>query len=152
MMKKLSISMALLVLALVMVVVHGKRIVRSMKEEILLGEGRRLDTTDFYVNRRLDQSVSNNNNLNLRSGSRNTQEAASGDQHRVQSLPGLSEKDGASLVQYAGFVKVDEKRNGNLFYWLFEKPIESEKVRRIVSDQKLFTVEIMHGLSHISIS
>ena len=42
--------------------------------------------------------------------------------HRITSLPGLPST--VNLVQYAGHLKVDEQHNGNLFYWLFERPVD----------------------------
>lgn len=40
--------------------------------------------------------------------------------HKVFNLPGLSEKDAASIVQYAGHLVLKDPKAGALFYWLFE--------------------------------
>ena len=40
--------------------------------------------------------------------------------HKVDKLPGLTVD--SKLVHYAGHITVDESKNGNLFYWLFEAP------------------------------
>ncbi len=47
---------------------------------------------------------------------------ASAEEHRVTSLPGLSEQTAADMSHYAGLLQVDPVRDGNLFYWLIEKP------------------------------
>ena len=47
------------------------------------------------------------------------QQATNPEDHRVTSLPGLSES--ANLVHYAGHLTVDATKNSALFYWLFER-------------------------------
>jgi hypothetical protein len=47
---------------------------------------------------------------------------ASAEEHRVTSLPGLPEATAAEMSHYAGMLQVDPVRDGNLFYWLIEKP------------------------------
>jgi len=52
-----------------------------------------------------------------------TIKATSPEDHRITSLPGLSPS--TKLVQFAGHLLVDEAKGGNLFYWLFEKPVDA---------------------------
>jgi len=42
--------------------------------------------------------------------------------HKVRDLPGLPAGESSALSHYAGTLQVDPARDGNLFYWLVEKP------------------------------
>ena len=50
--------------------------------------------------------------------------------HKVSKLPGLP--NSLSITQYAGHINVDEAKNGNLFYWLFESPQNSKDLPLLV--------------------
>ena len=44
---------------------------------------------------------------------------------RVVDLPGLNASEFTS-PHYAGFIEVDAAHHGNIFYWLFHHPTESD--------------------------
>lgn len=48
--------------------------------------------------------------------------------HLIQALPGLSD----SMKHYAGHITVDESKNSNIFYWLFEAPNDADKLPLLV--------------------
>ncbi len=50
--------------------------------------------------------------------------------HKIDKLPGMPSN--VVLTQYAGHINVDETKNGNLFYWLFESPQNSKDLPLLV--------------------
>lgn len=62
--------------------------------------------------------------------SRRILKASDPNDHKVSKLPGLPSS--LSITQYAGHINVDEAKNGNLFYWLFESPQNSKDLPLMV--------------------
>lgn len=51
--------------------------------------------------------------------------------HLITNLPGLSSDE--NLIQYAGHLYIDSKKEKDaIFYWLFEKPIDSDKAPLVI--------------------
>eukprot|EP01038_Epipyxis_sp_PR26KG_P014036 gene14036-18824_t len=63
------------------------------------------------------------------------------DDHKVRSLPGISD----SLINfnhYAGHILVDPVKNGQLFYWLFEAPSKSEDLPLLIWVSRAYNISL----------
>ena len=59
------------------------------------------------------------------SSSEDTKRRLTAEDHLIRRLPGLDPT--TPITHYAGHIKVDERFNGNIFYWLFESPQDAEE-------------------------
>ena len=73
-------------------------------------------------------AISNIYNVSVMSVEQNRRLSDSGTSHRIDKLPGLEEE----IVQYAGHINIDEAKNSNIFYWLFEAPKNAEKLPLLI--------------------
>ena len=97
---------------------------------------RYIDVAEEALELHLDNTMEEEGRRLAESGglkaSRRTAAPASPEDHRVVNLPGLSASISGSTKQYAGFLQVDAERDGNIFYWLIEKPKDADKAPLVI--------------------